>query len=44
MKMDGWWKEFFAFLTRFSPLWVTIILVCMILAYRSPDIISAALH
>ena len=39
--MNGGWKEFFTFLARFSPAWVTIMLVAMILAYRSPDIIRA---
>ena len=41
--MNGW-DHFFNFLRGLPPRWVLLILVCLVLAYRSPDIVHALLH
>jgi len=38
------WEQFFNFLRGLSPPWVFLILVCLVLAYRAPDIVHAVMH
>jgi hypothetical protein len=42
--MGGGWDHFFNFLKGLSPGWVTFILIFLMLAYRSPEIVQAIMH